>query len=49
MYVIIYLVDGVRHEGERFKSQIEAETIARHYIQPAWVEYIVATKDGVRL
>lgn len=43
MYIIIYLVDGVRHEGERFRSQREAEAAVPTYVQPAWVEVLVRT------
>ena len=41
MFVIIYLVDGVRHEGERFRTQREAEAMLAHYVDPAWVEAVV--------
>jgi len=41
MYIIIYIVDGVRHEGERFRSQREAEAALVHYVDDAWIEVLV--------
>ncbi len=40
MYVIIYLVNGVRHQGERFRSEKEANHMLTYYVEPSWVEYI---------
>ncbi len=40
-YIIIYLVDGIRHEGERFRSLREAETMLVYYVDGAWVEVLV--------
>ena len=41
MYIIIYVVDGVRCEGERFRSQREAEATLAYYVDGAWVEVLV--------
>jgi hypothetical protein len=41
VYIIIYLVNGVRHEVERFRSEREARAMLVYYVQPAWVEVLI--------
>ncbi len=41
VFVIVYLVDGRREYGERFRSQREADAALRAYVDGAWVERLV--------